>query len=162
MYVYVYIYIYIQIHRGRPKLRWEDGVMEDARKLRERNWRNAARNRDSWQKLLKKALTQKGLLCQWWWWWWWFRYTLCVFRQVQEKCSCMKHSYSSKCKKNTSCKEQKSETYSVYGQLFSSPDLLDKVHNTAIYCCGTVRQNQKGIPKNSVDYETKTGWHMTQ
>jgi len=34
--------------RGRPKLRWEDGVTEDARKLGERNWRNAARNRDSW------------------------------------------------------------------------------------------------------------------
>jgi len=50
--------------RGRPKLRWEEGVMEDARKLRKRNWRNAARNRDSWQKLLKKALAQKGLLCQ--------------------------------------------------------------------------------------------------
>jgi len=50
--------------RGRPKLRWEDGVMEDARKLGERNWRNAARNRDSWQKLLKKALAQKGLLCR--------------------------------------------------------------------------------------------------
>jgi len=39
-------------------------ITEDARKLRERNWRNAARNRDSWQKLLKKALAQKGLLCQ--------------------------------------------------------------------------------------------------
>jgi len=39
--------------RGRPKLRWEDGVMEDVRKLGERHWRNAARNRDSWQKLLK-------------------------------------------------------------------------------------------------------------
>jgi len=38
---------------ARPKLRWEDGVMEDARKLGERNLRNAARNRDSWQKLLK-------------------------------------------------------------------------------------------------------------
>jgi hypothetical protein len=36
----------------------------DARKLGERNWRNAARNRDSWQKLLRKALAQKGLLCQ--------------------------------------------------------------------------------------------------
>jgi len=46
--------------RGRPKLRWEDGVVEDTRKLGERNWRNAARNRDSWQKLLKKALAQKG------------------------------------------------------------------------------------------------------
>jgi len=50
--------------RGRPKLRWEDGVMEDARKLGERNWRNAARNRDSWQKLLKKTLAQKELFCQ--------------------------------------------------------------------------------------------------
>ena len=36
--------------RGMPKLRWEDGVMEDARKLGERNWRNAARNWDSWQR----------------------------------------------------------------------------------------------------------------
>ena len=43
---------------------WEDGVTEDVRKLGERNWRNAARNRDSWQKLLKKALAQKGLLHQ--------------------------------------------------------------------------------------------------
>ena len=56
--------------RGRPKLRWEDGVNEDARKLRERNWRNAARKRDSWQKLQKKALAQNGLLYRWWWWWW--------------------------------------------------------------------------------------------
>jgi hypothetical protein len=50
--------------RGRPRLRWEDGVMYDARKMGERNWRNAARNRDSWKKLLRKALAQKGLLCQ--------------------------------------------------------------------------------------------------
>jgi hypothetical protein len=50
--------------RGRPKLRWEDGVREDTRKLGERNWRNVARNRDSWQKLQKKALARNGLLCQ--------------------------------------------------------------------------------------------------
>jgi len=49
---------------GRLKLRWEDGVTEDARKLGERNWRNTARNRDSWQKVLRKTLAQKGLLCQ--------------------------------------------------------------------------------------------------
>jgi hypothetical protein len=30
--------------RGRPKLRWEGGVMEDARKIGERNGRNGARN----------------------------------------------------------------------------------------------------------------------
>ena len=50
--------------RGRPKLRWEDGVMGDVRKLGERNWRNAARNRDNWQKFRKKVLAHKGLLCQ--------------------------------------------------------------------------------------------------
>jgi len=38
--------------------------MEGARKLGERKWRNAARNRDNWQKFLKKALAQNGLLCQ--------------------------------------------------------------------------------------------------
>ena len=47
--------------RGKPKLRWEDGVREDAKKLGERNWRNAARNRDSWRKLQKKTLAQNGL-----------------------------------------------------------------------------------------------------
>jgi hypothetical protein len=41
--------------KGRPKPRWEDGVMDDARKLGKKNWRNAARNKDGWQKLLKKA-----------------------------------------------------------------------------------------------------------
>jgi hypothetical protein len=50
--------------RGRPKLRWEDGVMEDERKLGEGNWRDPAMNRDSWQKLLKKKKKKKGLLCQ--------------------------------------------------------------------------------------------------
>jgi len=48
--------------RGRPKLRWEDGVMDDARKLGEKNWRNAARNKDGWRKLLRKAWAQIGLL----------------------------------------------------------------------------------------------------
>jgi hypothetical protein len=51
----------IKVHSA---LRWENGVMDDARMLGERNWRNAARNRDNWQKLLKKALAQSGLLCQ--------------------------------------------------------------------------------------------------
>jgi hypothetical protein len=50
--------------RGRPKLRWEDGVMDDVRKLGEKNWRNATTNKDSWRKLLKEAWAQIGLLCQ--------------------------------------------------------------------------------------------------
>jgi len=50
--------------RGRPKLRWEDGVTGDTKKLGERHWRSTARSRDGWQKLLRKALAQSGLLCQ--------------------------------------------------------------------------------------------------
>ena len=50
--------------RGRPKLRWEDGVRDDAMKLVERNWGNAAKDRDNWRKLQRKALAQNGLLCQ--------------------------------------------------------------------------------------------------
>jgi hypothetical protein len=49
--------------KGRPKLRWEEGVTGDAKKLGERHWRSTARNRDGWQKLLRKALAQSGLLC---------------------------------------------------------------------------------------------------
>ena len=50
--------------KGRPKLRWEDGVTGDVKKLGERHWRSTARNRDGWRKLLRKALAQSGLLCQ--------------------------------------------------------------------------------------------------
>jgi len=50
--------------RGRPKLRWEDGLMDDARKLGEKNWRNSAKNKDGWRKLLRKAWAQIGLLRQ--------------------------------------------------------------------------------------------------
>jgi hypothetical protein len=50
--------------RGKPKLRWEDGVMDDARTLGEKNWRNAARNKDGRRKLLRKAWAQIGLLHQ--------------------------------------------------------------------------------------------------
>jgi hypothetical protein len=38
--------------------------MDDARNLVEKNWRNAARNKEGWWKLLKKAGAQIGLLCQ--------------------------------------------------------------------------------------------------
>jgi hypothetical protein len=50
--------------RGRHKLRWEDGVMDGAMKLWDKNWRNAARNNDGWQRLLNKVWAQTGLLCQ--------------------------------------------------------------------------------------------------
>lgn len=45
--------------RGRPKLRWSDGVAGDARDvLGVRNWMAAAQNRDDWRKLLEEAKTR--------------------------------------------------------------------------------------------------------
>jgi hypothetical protein len=46
---------------GRPKLRWEDGVVQDTRILGVKNWKKAALNRDGWSKLLKKARAHQGL-----------------------------------------------------------------------------------------------------
>jgi hypothetical protein len=50
-----------QWRRGRPKLRWEDGVEEDVRKLGCRNWRMAARNRDGWRRIKEAAKAHFGL-----------------------------------------------------------------------------------------------------
>jgi len=47
--------------RGRPRLRWEDGVKEDAAKLGCRNWTIIDLNREGWRKLSKEAETQSGL-----------------------------------------------------------------------------------------------------
>jgi len=50
--------------QGETKMgRWCDGRCQEVggQKLEEYS---TTRNRDSWQKLLKKALAQKGLLCQ--------------------------------------------------------------------------------------------------
>jgi hypothetical protein len=34
------------------------------------------------------------------------------------------------------------------GNFFSSPALFDDLHTKTVYCCGTVRPNRKGMPKN--------------
>jgi hypothetical protein len=39
----------------RPKLKWQDGMIQDIRTLGMKNWRTAALNREDWLKLLKKA-----------------------------------------------------------------------------------------------------------
>jgi hypothetical protein len=49
---------------GRPKLRWEDGVIQDIRVLGVKNWRNATMDREDWRKLLKKARAHTGLSSQ--------------------------------------------------------------------------------------------------
>ena len=46
--------------RGRPKLKWKDGVMEDAKKLGEINWRNVTKKRDSLHKLRWRPWLKRG------------------------------------------------------------------------------------------------------
>ena len=47
--------------RGRPRMRWEDGVKEDTARLGCRNWTVVALNREGWRKLLKGAEAHPGL-----------------------------------------------------------------------------------------------------
>jgi hypothetical protein len=47
--------------RGRPKLRWEDQVAEDAARAGCRNWKRTADNREDWRKLLKEDKAHPGL-----------------------------------------------------------------------------------------------------
>jgi hypothetical protein len=49
---------------GRPKLRWEDGVVQDTQILGVKRWKNVDLNRDEWAKLLKKARVYQGLSSQ--------------------------------------------------------------------------------------------------
>ena len=46
---------------GRPKLRWLDGVTKDASSIGVRNWRGAAKDRQSWGAVLMEAKTRPGL-----------------------------------------------------------------------------------------------------
>ncbi|KAJ4434444.1 hypothetical protein ANN_23006 [Periplaneta americana] len=50
-----------QRRRGRPHLRWIDGVEEDARKLGCKNWKAATQDRDGWRQLLREAQAHQGL-----------------------------------------------------------------------------------------------------
>ena len=42
---------------GRPKTRWEDGVLEDIKNMNVRNWKKVAQNRDSWKEVVEQART---------------------------------------------------------------------------------------------------------
>jgi hypothetical protein len=49
---------------GRPKLRWENDVIQYIKTLGLKNWRNVAMEKESWQKLLRKARALVGLSSQ--------------------------------------------------------------------------------------------------
>ncbi|GFW05270.1 hypothetical protein TNCV_3357891 [Trichonephila clavipes] len=40
---------------NRPPLRWVDSVENDLNILKVKNWKNVAKSRDAWRKLLEKA-----------------------------------------------------------------------------------------------------------
>jgi len=40
---------------GRPKIRWEDDVLEDIKSMNVGNWKNVAQNRDRWKKVFEQA-----------------------------------------------------------------------------------------------------------
>jgi len=46
---------------GRPRQRWQDGVMEDLKNLKIKNWKETAKDRRTWRDLAEKAKTHKGL-----------------------------------------------------------------------------------------------------
>jgi hypothetical protein len=39
----------------RPKIRWEDDVLENIKNINVRNWKKVAQNRDSWKKMVGQA-----------------------------------------------------------------------------------------------------------
>jgi hypothetical protein len=47
--------------RGRPKLRWIDGVEEDVRRLACQNWKTAEQDRNGWRKIVEEAKVHHGL-----------------------------------------------------------------------------------------------------
>jgi len=46
---------------GRPKLCWEDDVLEDIRSINVCNWKNITQNRDRWKRVVEQARTLNRL-----------------------------------------------------------------------------------------------------
>ena len=46
---------------GKPRQRWQEDFMEDLKKLKVKNWKEAAKDRRTWRDLAEKAKTHKGL-----------------------------------------------------------------------------------------------------
>jgi cobyric acid synthase len=50
--------------KGRPRMRWMDGVEKDLKNLGVVNWRAKAQERDDWRKFIEQAKFHEGLQCQ--------------------------------------------------------------------------------------------------
>lgn len=47
--------------RGRPKIRWEDQVKEDLKRMRINNWREKIKERKEWKKIVERAKSHQEL-----------------------------------------------------------------------------------------------------
>ena len=53
--------LYATRRRGRPRMRWLDDVSMDLRKMGINEWRDRARNRETWRHILAEAKAHPGL-----------------------------------------------------------------------------------------------------